>query len=341
MMKKVFSVILVLAFSMFAGCNGGQQGGAQSSQPPAATQTSTPAGSVDFPTRNIEFVVASAAGGGSDLLARALSAEIKLSQPVVVVNRTGAGGTIGTTEAKNAKPDGHTILLGMVGPFETQPHLIDVQYTLDDFRYVSALTYEPLFLAVKADAPWNSIQDLKEAFAEGSGNTLKFGSSSPGSVPHLAQEILYKKMGISAEHVPFDGSNPAVVALLGGHIGAISAHLGEINNYVTSGELKILGMYSSERSDLAPDVPTIKEQGYDIDISAVKFVAVSSAVPDEIVEALRAAIDEAKNTDAFKEFLALNFSASNDMTEEELKAQLTRESEMYKSIVEELGLKNS
>jgi tripartite-type tricarboxylate transporter receptor subunit TctC len=295
---------------------------------------------VKYPTRNIEFIVASAAGGGSDLLARALAREMKLSQPVVVINRTGAGGTIGTTEVKNAKPDGHTMLLGMVGPFETQPHLLDVQYTLDDFRYIAALTYEPLFLAVKSNAPWNSVQDLKNAFTQGNGKTLKFGSSSLGSVPHLAQEVLYKKMNISADHVPFQGANPAVVALLGGHIQALSAHLGEINNYVTSGELKILGIYSPERSDLAPDVPAIKEQGYDIDISAVKFVAVSAAVPDEIVNILQKAVIDAKNSAAFKEFLKLNYSAPNDISEAELKAQLKRESEMYGAIIEEQNLKS-
>jgi tripartite-type tricarboxylate transporter receptor subunit TctC len=275
-----------------------------------------------YPTRNIEFIVASAAGGGSDLLARALAKEMNLSHPVVVVNRTGAGGTIGTTEAKNAKPDGHTILLGMVGPFETQPHLLDVQYTLDDFRYIAALTYEPIFLAVKADAPWNSVQDLKNAFARGGGKTLKFGSSSPGSVPHLAQEVLYKALNISADHVPFNGANPAVVALLGGHIQALSAHLGEINNHVISGELKILGIYSSERFELAPNVPTIKEQGYDVNISAVKFVAVSSAVPDEIVNIIRKTVIEAKNSPAFLKFLKLNYSTPNDISEAELKTQL-------------------
>jgi tripartite-type tricarboxylate transporter receptor subunit TctC len=292
-----------------------------------------------YPTRNIEFIVASAAGGGSDLLARALAREMKLSQPVVIVNRTGAGGTIGTTEAKNAKPDGHTILLGMVGPFETQPHLLDVQYTLDDFRYIAALTYEPIFLAVKADAPWNSVQELKSAFARGGGRTLKFGSSSPGSVPHLAQEVLYKALDISSSHVPFNGANPAVVALLGGHIEALSAHLGEINNHVSSGELKILGVYSPERFELVPNVPTIKEQGYDIDISAVKFVAVSSAVPDEIVDIIKKAVVEAKNSPAFKKFLRLNYSIPNDISETELKAQLKRESEMYGLVIKEQNLK--
>jgi tripartite-type tricarboxylate transporter receptor subunit TctC len=292
-----------------------------------------------YPTRNVEFIVASAAGGGSDLLARALTKEMNLSRPVVVVNRTGAGGTIGTTEAKNAKPDGHTILLGMVGPFETQPHLLDVQYTIDDFRYIAALTYEPIFLVVKADAPWNSVEELKNAFTQGGGRTLKFGSSSPGSVPHLAQEVLYKALNISADHVPFNGANPAVVALLGGHIQALSAHLGEINNHAISGELKILGIYSPKRFELAPDVPTIKEQGYDIDISAVKFVAVSSAVPDEVVDIIKKAVIEAKNSPEFKKFLKLNFSTPNDISEDELKEQLKRESEMYGAIIRERNLK--
>ncbi len=341
-MKRILAALLAVLLVSLVGCGpaGQQPSGSQGgSSAPSSGAEPAPA-PVNFPTRNIEFIVASAAGGGSDLLARALASELKFSQPVVVVNRTGAGGTIGTTEALTAKPDGHTILLGMVGPFETQPHLLDVQYNLDDFRYISALTYEPLFLAVKADAPWNSVQELKDAFASGSGKTLKFGSSSQGSVPHLAQEVLYKQLDISAAHVPFDGSNPAVVALLGGHIDALTAHLGEINNYVTSGELKILGIYSPERFELAPDVPTIKEQGYDIDISAVKFVAVSSKVPDEVVEVIRQEVEAAKNTDTFKAFLKANYSTPNDISEEDLKAQLARESEMYGGVIKELDLKN-
>ncbi|WP_101911302.1 tripartite tricarboxylate transporter substrate binding protein [Marasmitruncus massiliensis] len=353
-MKKLIATFLsTLLLATVAGC--GSAG--QPSSPPSPEATSsasteqlepssesnaggTGATDVNFPTRNVEIIVASAAGGGSDLLARALATELKFSQPVVVVNRTGAGGAIGTMDALTAKPDGHTILLGMVGPFETQPHLLDVQYNLDDFRYISALTYEPLFLVVKADAPWSSVQELKDAFASGSGNTLKFGSSSQGSVPHLAQEVLYKQLNISADHVPFDGANSAVVALLGGHIDALTAHLGEINNYVSSKELKILGVYSPERSELAPDIPTIKEQGYDIDISATKFIAVNSQVPDEIVEVIRSAVEEAKNSDSFKEFLKVNYSTPNDISEEDLKAQLKRESEMYRVVIEQLGLKN-
>lgn len=321
--KKIFTLIGILALVISASVSWASENDQK----------------LDFPTKNIEFIVGSAAGGGSDLLARALASELKLSEPVVIVNRTGAGGTIATTEVKNAKPDGHTILLGMVGPFETQPHLLNVQYTTDDFHYISALTTEPLFLAVRADAKWNTLQDLKNTFDINSGKTLKFGSSSQGSMPHLAQEILYRAMGISAKHIPFDGANPAVVALLGGHIGALSAHLGEIHSYVDSGELKILGVYSPERVELMPNVPTMKEQGYDMDMSGIKFVAISKNVPENIVEFLHNAIEKAKQSETFQTFLKANYSLINNSSEQEIKEQLERESSMYQAIIKELGLR--
>lgn len=341
-MKKLIVCALALsmvASTMLMGCGKKEASESVAAETGAVAEESKSAeAELNFPTKNIEFVVASAAGGGSDLLARALASEMKLDQPVVVVNRTGAGGTIGTAEVASAKPDGHTILLGMVGPFETQPHLLDVQYSIDDFRYISALTYEPLFLVVPADSPWNSLEDMKNDILA-SGKTLKFGSSSQGSMPHLAQEVLYKNMGIPAEHIPFDGSNPAVVALLGGNIEALSAHLGEIHSYVDSGELKILGVYSPERVELAPDVPTMKEQGYDMDISGIKFVAIGKDVPEEVVAFLTKKVEEAKKSENFQNFLASNYSMVNNATEEEIKAQLERESEIYKGVIEELGLK--
>ena len=330
-MKKIMAWTLGIALLFqLAGC------GTAEKNEGSAENTS---GELNFPTRNIEFIVGSAPGGGSDLLARALTSAMDLSQPVVVVNRTGAGGTIATAEVMNAEPDGHTMLLGMVGPFETQPHLLDVQYTIEDSRYISALTVEPLFLAVRSDSPWNSLQDMKNEFDASGGNTLKFGSSSQGSMPHLAQEILYQEMGISAEHIPFDGANPAVVALLGGHIDALSAHLGEIHSYVDSGELKILGVYSPERVDLMPDVLTMKEQGYDLDMSGIKFVAVGKDVPDDIVAFLQQKIEEAKASETFQTFLESNYSLPSDATEEEIKEQLQRESDLYQEIIEELGLR--
>jgi tripartite-type tricarboxylate transporter receptor subunit TctC len=290
-----------------------------------------------FPSRPIEFYVASAAGGGSDLIARALANEMKLGQSVVVVNKGGAGGTIGTTEVAKSEPDGHTMLLGMVGPFQTQPHLNKLQYTVDDFRHISVLTYEPLYLAVPTATGWTTVEQMKQGVAK-LNRQLKYGSSGAGSVPHLAQAILYREMGIAAEHVPFEGANPAVMALLGGHIDCITAHLGEVISHVKAGTLKLIGIYSPERFEMAPEVATLKEQGYDIDISAIKFVSVPKNVPDNVVAILKKAIDDAKNTPAFKEFVKANYSGPSDMTEAEIMAYLKQGSDQYKDIIKDLGL---
>lgn len=289
----------------------------------------------DYPNQTVEMIVCSTAGGGSDVLARALAESLEMPETMVIVNRAGAGGTIGTMEVSMAKPDGYTLLLGMVGPFETQPHLLDVQYSIDDFRYIAGLTEETFFVAVKTDSGITNIDELKAAYAD---KTLMFGSSSTGSVPHLAQEYLFKEIGLNATHIPFNGSNDAIVSLLGGHIDSITAQYGELVSFVNSGELRLLATYSPERVATAPEVPTLKEQNVDVAISAIKFVAAPKDTPDEIVAYLSEAIETAKLSDSFQTYLTNTQSTVCNLDEAAIKAQLTAESDIYGELIRTLGL---
>ncbi len=322
--KRILLIGLAVLMMIFSACG---------ADTPANPSTDTP---VDFPTDTIEMIVCSTAGGGSDLLARALAESVQMPKPMVIVNRAGAGGTLGTTEVAKSKADGYTLLLGMVGPFETQPHLLDVQYSIDDFRYITGLTNEEFYLAVKSDSGIKSIEDLVAAYKD---KELSFGSSSVGSVPHLAQEYLFKELGLSAKNIPFSGSNEVIVNLIGGHIDAAAAQYGELVNYVESGELTLIGMFSKERSEMAPDVPTITEQGYDVAFSAIKFVAAPKDTPEEVVTYLREQFEQAKQTESFTSFLDNIKTAPCNLSEDEIKAQLTSESEIYGELIDQLGLK--
>jgi len=238
---------------------------------------------VKYPIKPIKFICPWAAGGSSDTTLRAFASIAKdyFGQPLVVVNRAGAGGTIATTEVKGAKPDGYTIMLDAVGVFTTQPKTREVSYSLDDFQTVIGLSYEPIVLAVHSNSGYKSLDDLKSAK-----KNIKYGSSGTGSLPHLAQAAFFKKAGIEATNIPYKGGAPAITALLGRHVDTVAAHPGELLPYVRSGDLLMLGVFSPERYNLIPDVPTFKEQGYDLDFSVWKFILTPKGVDPEIVKIL-------------------------------------------------------
>src|SRR5690625_3723891 len=232
----------------------------------------------DFPSKTIEVVVPWSAGGSSDLTARAL-AEARnevVDQNVVVTNREGAGGTIATTEIETNQPDAHTILFNGVGVFTTQPHLTEVQYSIDDFKAISGLTYEPIVLVVNSDSKWETLDDL----IEDTESRITYAHSGAGGLPDLAQAAFFNQTGITAESVAYEGQNPAITALLGGHVDTVAGHPGSIMQHVEAGDLRILGIFSPDRFDQLPEVPTFEEKGFPIDMSVWKFLLVSKETPD-------------------------------------------------------------
>lgn len=335
----ILSLMLILAF-VVSGCSGAQTGsqpaGEAAGQPAEAGKPE--AAKSDYPNKPIQFIVPSSAGGGSDLTARALAAAVKpfLDEPLVVVNKGEAGGTIATADVARAKPDGYTILLGAIGPFTTQPHLNKVNYTTDDFRGIMGLTFEPLFIAVHADSPWKTLDDLLKE--KDSGKTIKYGSSGAGSVPDLAQAAFFKKAGIKASSVPFKGANPAVTALIGGNVDTVTAHPGELLPHVEAGKLRLLGVYSPERFKLLPDVPTLKEKGQDIDISGWKFIVVPKDTPDEVADILTKAFTEAVNSQEYQEFLKNNTSTPLPISGNDVISRLKKEYELFGGIIKDTGM---
>lgn len=198
-----------------------------------------------------------------------------LGQPLVIVNRVGAGGTIATTEVKAAKHDGYTIMLNAVGVFTCQPKMRKVSYGLDDFETVIGLSYEPIVLTTNANPNYKSLDYLKN-----SKEIIKYDSSGTGDLPHLSQAAFFRKAGIETTHTPYDAGEHLQLYsdMLGQKVGVVAVHPGELIPYVKSGELLLLNIFSSERFDLIPDVPTFKEQGCGLDFSVWKFILVPKAL---------------------------------------------------------------
>lgn len=290
----------------------------------------------NYPNKPIEIIVPWAAGGSSDQTARALAEAMSanIDQNVVVVNREGAGGTIATTEIAQQQPDAHKILFDAVGVFTTQPHLTEVQYSIDDFKAVSGLTYEPIVLLVKEDSPWETLDDLVADKAA----RITYAHSGAGGLPDLAQASFFDQAGIDAESVAYEGQNPAVTALLGGHVDTVAAHPGSIMQHLESGDLRVLGVFSPERYEKLPDVPTFEEKGFPIDMSVWKFLLVSKDTPDDVHEKLVGIVEEALTSQQYKEFLETANLDPQELSGEEVIEKLKRNSDEHGEAIEKMGL---
>ncbi|WP_040978394.1 tripartite tricarboxylate transporter substrate binding protein [Oceanobacillus jeddahense] len=327
MNKKLLIGLLALIVSLL-GCsseNSGDGSSADNSE-------------VDYPSKNIEIVVPWSAGGSSDQTARALAEAMGelVDQNVTVVNREGAGGTVATTEFATQQPDAHQVIFNAVGVFTTQPHLQEVQYSIDDFKAVSGLTYEPIVLVVNADSEWETLDDL----IENTDQRISYAHSGAGGLPDLAQASFFDQAGIEAESVAYEGQNPAITALLGGHVDIAAGHPGSLMQHVESGDLRILGVFSPERFEDLPDVPTFEEKGFDIDMSVWKFLLVSQEASDEEVEELTNIVEEAMESEEYQDFLDTANLTQEEITGEEIIEQLNEQNIEHGEIIEEMGLSN-
>ncbi|MDR1179775.1 MAG: tripartite tricarboxylate transporter substrate binding protein [Spirochaetales bacterium] len=252
-----------------------------------------------FPTRNITMICPWAAGGGTDAVLRALSAaaEKRLGVTITVENRTGGAGAIGHTAIKNARPDGYT--LGMI-TLELnslpQQEIIDYDYTA--FDPIIRVNADAATLTVKSDSPFNSVKDFVEYCKKNPG-MVNMGISAPGSPWHIAAGLLANETGIDYKYITFDGAAPAVTALAGGHIDAVAVSLAEIKSQLDAGNVKCLGIMDPVRSETYPQIPTLKEQGYDISYAAWRGLAMPLGVDPAIKRILVNAFTEAMKDPAF------------------------------------------
>ncbi len=315
-------MVLILSVGL-TGCNEGEE-----------AESTPPEEGPAYPEKPITFIVPWSAGGSSDQMARALSsiAEKHLGQPLIVVNRDGAGGTIATTEVKGADPDGYTIMLNAVGVFTAQPFMREVDYTLEDFEAIIGLSYEPIAVVVPADSDIYTADDLK---AKGS---VKYASSGTGGLPHLSQAGLYGALGIEADHIPEKGGAGAITALLGGHVDIIAAHPGELIPHVENGTFRFIGIFSPERFDLIPDVPTFKEMGYDLDFSVWKFILVPDGTPEEVQEVLKEKFGAMMQDPEIIKFAENTNLTLSPIPAETVIEKLTNETTETKTVIERLGL---
>lgn len=257
----------------------------------------------NYPTGPIELIVAYSAGGGTDVGARILTkiADRYLSQPLVVVNKPGAGGEIGFTALAKSKPDGYT--LGFINQPTTLllPMMRKTSYKNSDFKYIINITWDPGLLAVRTESPIKTLDEFLKA-AKSKPDTLTIGNAGVGSDAYMAVLDFSQKAGIKVIPVPFKGAAPARTALLGGHVDAVVMKVGETKTYVQSNQIRVLAVMTEQRSPDFPNVPTFKEKGLDVIDAPIRSIAGPKGIPDYVVKYIH---DKLKEAIADPEFIAM------------------------------------
>ena len=250
----------------------------------------------DYPTKPITMIVAFPPGGVAELVGRPLAASMEktLGQPVLIVNRPGAGGAMGTTAAAKAAPDGYTILMTLSSisifpvsdPMQGRP----APYQISDFMPIALVTADPTVLVVSAASPYRTIQDFVAA-ARANPGKINYSSSGIFGTLHVAMEMFAGAAGIQLFHVPYQGGGPAVTALLGGQVQALASGPAAAVGQIKGGKMRALAGWGAKRLDLMPELPTFMELGYkDVEFYIWSGVVAPAAIPPNVQHRLRAAV---------------------------------------------------
>ena len=263
----------------------------------------------DYPNKPITMIVPFPPGGVADITARPLAEAMGryLKQPVVVENKAGAGGGVGMAYVAKTKPDGYTVLLALssisIIPEADKVLGRDPMYQLNQLVPIARFTADPTVLAVRADSPWTSVKDLVESARRAPG-TIPYGSSGNYGTMHVPMEMFTAAAGTKMMHVPFSGGGPAVVALLGGTVDALSTGPSTVMGHVKGGKVRVLATWGDARHPALPDVPTLKELGYDAQFSQWTGLFVPAGTPEPVIARLREAAKFAVADTTFQGSLA-------------------------------------
>jgi tripartite-type tricarboxylate transporter receptor subunit TctC len=294
-----------------------------------------------YPTQQIRIVCAFPAGGGTDLTSRLLAAEMQkiLGQTVVVDNRTGASGMIGTESVAKAKPDGYTLLVAS-GEMALNPHLYPkMAYDWDkDLQPITRLVTVPNVMAVHADVPVKSVAELI-AHAKKNPGKLTFASSGVGNPQQLTGEMFNKMASVKILHVPYKGAAPQLAALAGGEVTLTYVSIGAAKPFIESGRIRPIGVTSTTRVAVLPDVPAIAEHlaGFEL----VNFFGFHgpAGLPEPILKRLNATATQImKMPDLVAKFRSLGFEPTPNAPEE-FRKFIRAESAKYAKIIAEAGIK--
>jgi len=263
------------------------------------------AGAQDYPAKPITMIIPFPPGGVAEIVGRPLAASMEktLKQPIVLVNRPGAGGAVGMGVAAKSAPDGYTILMGLssisIFPVSDRINGKEPAYELKDFAPIALVTADPTVLVVRTDSPYRTVKDFVDA-AKAQPGKINYSSSGVYGTLHVSMEIFANAAGIRLFHIPYQGGGPAVTALLGGQVAALASGPAAAIGQIRGGKMRALASWSTERLALLPEIPTFKELGYDAEFYIWTGVFAPASTPQPILIKLRQAVREAANSAEFK-----------------------------------------
>lgn len=319
-MRTKTLTIAALLTAALAGCgaSGGSGGAAE-----------------DYPTKNIEMLVGFAPGGHNDTTARkfAASLEDELGQKILVVNRPGGGGVLASTEAANAQPDGYSLLFAPTGAFTSGMLQQSVSYDFGDFRSIQPVADNGFVVAVPADSPYKSLDDLSEASGR-----LTYSSFGEGHPTHLIGAEVAAVKGFEAENVGYDGSPTALQAIVNGDVDYGIQDVTSAQPRLKSGEIRALAISTAERVEALPDVPTVVEEGVENAVfTGSQALVVQAEAPENVIATLEEAAGNAVADPEFVEFVETNAGTVPDVEGEKwftetVPAERDRFVEMYERL---------
>ncbi len=296
-----------------------------------------------YPAKPIRMMVPFPAGGGSDTMGRVIGHKLaeRLGQPVVVENRPGAGGSIGADVVAKAPPDGYTILLGSTSELVQYPNVNPkIPYDpLRDFAPITLVGTVPLVLVVHPSLPVRSVKELV-ALTKARPGEVNFGSAGNGSTTHLAVELLILMTGARMTHVPYKGSPQAVADLVAGNVQLGIPTMPAALSFIKAGRAKALGVTSSKRTPVLPDVPTLQEagvQGYETDLWT--GILAPAGTPAAVLSRLHAEIVHATGLPDVKEALGRQGAIPASGTPQEFSAYMKAELAKWARVVKEANVR--
>ncbi len=291
-----------------------------------------------WPERPITIVVPAAAGGTTDIAARVLAEKMgkDLGTSVVVENKGGGGGSIGTAQVARARPDGYTLLMGNIGPVAINFSLYkQLSYKESDLRGITNVISVPNILVVHADSPVRSVRELVELART---RRLNVSTSGVGQSPHMSSEMFRQKAGIEVTLVPFPGAAPAVTALLGQQVDYMIDNLPSSMPHIRSGKFRALAITSATRSAQLPEVPTMTEAGVPMQVTAWFGLLAPAGTPDAVVERIQQSARRAMQTAEVRQRFVDLGGVPGGETPAEYDAFIAQERKSWAQIVKAAGL---
>ncbi len=296
-----------------------------------------------FPNAPIQMVVPFAPGGTTDTFARLFSQHFgeQLGVPVIVVNQPGGGGQVATRALQRAAPDGYTVLFqsptsGVTGPLTRKELPYD---PVDGFSHIAILGMTPIVLAVSNKSGVQSLAELVE-HSKKSPNGTSYATGGVGGGPHLSVELLKKRTeGLNALHVPYRGAGPAIQDLISGEVSFMPDTFTSLLPLHQADRVKIIAVFDDERSSVAPDIPTAREQGVDIVTRIANYIVAPPGTPKERLDILAAAAREAMKNPAITEKLnSLGYRPITDSTPESARGFIADEVTLWKPVIQDAGI---